>query len=259
MNKKWFWFLMVVLGVVIFVGGPLLVQYTQWPQGTTGHGDWLGFWGSYLGIIPSGLIAYLVAKQQIDSERVTSALAYEKNLKDSRVRELTAKIEDIYILIAGEQVYYERLSLRRLDLSDSINQNPHKVVNLLNEFDKYYFLELQTNIRLIRSKFASFLILYKVMNIKEDEIIRQKVHFIDDKLLKIENDLYAIHMKHEFMVNQQFSGVSLIINSTSDGIIDINKMDDNKIYTLFMTTLGEEKTLRETDFPNLYEMIRGKV
>ncbi|MDN2450981.1 hypothetical protein [Leuconostoc sp. UCMA20149] len=177
MNKKWFWFLMVVLGVVIFVGGPLLVQYTQWPQGTTGHGDWLGFWGSYLGIIPSGLIAYLVAKQQIDSERATSALAYEKNLKDSRVRELTAKIEDIYILIVGAQVYYERLSLRRLDLSDSINQDSRNVVNLLNEFDEYYFSELQTNIRLIRSKFASFLILYKAMNISEDENISKKSRF----------------------------------------------------------------------------------
>ncbi|MGL5899822.1 MAG: hypothetical protein ACRCZW_09225, partial [Lactobacillaceae bacterium] len=60
---------MVVLGVVIFVGGPLFVQYTYWPQGTTGHGDWLGFWGSYLGIIPSGLIAYAVAWYQIDHEK----------------------------------------------------------------------------------------------------------------------------------------------------------------------------------------------
>ncbi|WP_273948112.1 hypothetical protein [Leuconostoc mesenteroides] len=69
MNKKWFWLLMVVLGIVIFVGGPLFVQYTHWPQGITGHGDWLSFWGSYLGIIPSGLIAYAVAWYQIDHEK----------------------------------------------------------------------------------------------------------------------------------------------------------------------------------------------
>lgn len=32
-------------------------------------GDWLGFWGGYLGIIPSGLIAFYVSKSQILSER----------------------------------------------------------------------------------------------------------------------------------------------------------------------------------------------
>lgn len=64
MNKKWFWFL-IVLGAVVFVGGPLFVQYNHWPQGTKGHGDWLSFWGSYLGVVPSGIIAALVAGAQI--------------------------------------------------------------------------------------------------------------------------------------------------------------------------------------------------
>lgn len=67
MNKKWFWFL-IVLGAVVFVGGPLFVQYNHWPQGTKGHGDWLSFWGSYLGVVPSGLIAYLVARYQIEKD-----------------------------------------------------------------------------------------------------------------------------------------------------------------------------------------------
>lgn len=69
MNKKSFWFL-TVLGAVVFVGGPLFVQYNHWPQGAKGHGDWLSFWGSYLGVIPSGLIAFAVAKYQIECDKI---------------------------------------------------------------------------------------------------------------------------------------------------------------------------------------------
>lgn len=68
MSKKLFWVLLVS-GLVVFIGGPLLVQYIRRPIGTTGNGDWLGFWGSYLGVIPSGLIAYAVARYQIDHEK----------------------------------------------------------------------------------------------------------------------------------------------------------------------------------------------
>lgn len=68
MNKKLFW-VSISLGVIIFVGGPLFVQYAHWPQGSNGNGDWLSFWGSYLGVVPSGLIAYSVARYQIENEK----------------------------------------------------------------------------------------------------------------------------------------------------------------------------------------------
>lgn len=67
MTKKWFW-LSIVIGVIVFVGGPLFIQYNHWPRGSNGNGDWLSFWGSYLGIIPSGLIAYYVASYQINQQ-----------------------------------------------------------------------------------------------------------------------------------------------------------------------------------------------
>lgn len=68
MNKNLLWFL-VVLGVIVFFGGPIFIQYNHWPQGSYGNGDWLGFWGSYLGVIPSGLIAYSVARYQIEADK----------------------------------------------------------------------------------------------------------------------------------------------------------------------------------------------
>lgn len=33
--------------------------------------NWIGFWGSYLGIMPSGLIAYSVAKYQLDNNKIS--------------------------------------------------------------------------------------------------------------------------------------------------------------------------------------------
>lgn len=64
MRKKQILLLLVILLICIVT--PLLVEY--WIPIPSGNGDWLSFWGSYLGIIPSGLIAYFVAKYQIDRE-----------------------------------------------------------------------------------------------------------------------------------------------------------------------------------------------
>lgn len=66
--------------------GPILVQYTHWPKGSDGNGDWLGFWGSYLGMIPSGLIVYMVASYQIKSQR-----------DDTQYMEYTAKRVSFHI------------------------------------------------------------------------------------------------------------------------------------------------------------------
>ena len=40
--------------------------------------SWIGFWGSYLGIIPSGLIAWIVASKQIESSRENDKRNYGK-------------------------------------------------------------------------------------------------------------------------------------------------------------------------------------
>ncbi|MFT9124078.1 MAG: hypothetical protein ABF445_10165 [Leuconostoc mesenteroides] len=69
MKSKIIFSIAVVIGLIVFVGSPLFVQYNHWPQGSTGNGDWLSFWGSYLGIIPSGVIAYSAARYQIENEK----------------------------------------------------------------------------------------------------------------------------------------------------------------------------------------------
>lgn len=100
MNKKLFWFLLVS-GIVIFIGGPILVQYKSLPIGTTGNGDWLGFWGSYLGVLPTGLIAYAVAWYQIDHEK---AVEQKRQLENGLP---FVKISYIFRSAVGEDRTYD--------------------------------------------------------------------------------------------------------------------------------------------------------
>lgn len=87
MNKKLFW-ASISLGVIVFVAGPLFVQYNHWPKGSNGNGDWLSFWGSYLGVIPSGLIAYCVAKVQINAAKESERLQRNENHYLNELRNL---------------------------------------------------------------------------------------------------------------------------------------------------------------------------
>ncbi|MDI6572754.1 hypothetical protein [Leuconostoc lactis] len=69
-NKPWSWIL------ILFIAVPVFIQIHWWPIYqivvffTPGnHDTWIQFWGSYLGIVPSGLIAYLVTRTQIDEQK----------------------------------------------------------------------------------------------------------------------------------------------------------------------------------------------
>lgn len=72
-SNKWTYF--ILLG--LFIAVPVVIQNSQVFLGDkTTHGDWLGFWGSYLGIIPAGLITYFMylKEREIDRKKNTSAL-----------------------------------------------------------------------------------------------------------------------------------------------------------------------------------------
>lgn len=67
--------------------------------------DWLGFWGSYLGIIPSGLIAYAVSRYQIETEKDNKKIeAEQKNLPY-----LMFHIEQTFHCIKQDKVFQYRI------------------------------------------------------------------------------------------------------------------------------------------------------
>lgn len=79
-------FVLVVL-LIIFIAVPLIIQmhwtpFYQFAKLLTpgDKSNWLQFWGSYLGVLPSGLIAALVAGYQIKSANKQSDKARQQEL-----------------------------------------------------------------------------------------------------------------------------------------------------------------------------------
>lgn len=76
MSPKNFMYLFVLLIIV----PPSLVNYgvRHWPLDSAGEaGDWIGFWGSYLGSISSVCVAIIVFKRQIEIESRRRAMDLE--------------------------------------------------------------------------------------------------------------------------------------------------------------------------------------
>lgn len=77
----------VVVILIAFVSVPLAIQLHWTPVyelakllTPNNRSDWLSFWGSYLGVIPSGLIAALVAGYQIEAANKQNDEARKQDL-----------------------------------------------------------------------------------------------------------------------------------------------------------------------------------
>ncbi|KAA8445031.1 hypothetical protein [Weissella paramesenteroides] len=85
--KKYWRLIIVIFLIFIFIGVPVLIQchvafiYNPVKKMTPGdRGDWLQFWGSYLGVLPSGVIAALVAGYQIKAANKQSNQSRQQEL-----------------------------------------------------------------------------------------------------------------------------------------------------------------------------------
>ena len=89
---KWVFLLILLL---LFIAIPICIQlHWGWVYDlaiymTRGnHSDWLQFWGSYLGVIPSGLIAWLVTAKQIKSDRENSKIQHVESMYLDDLRQI---------------------------------------------------------------------------------------------------------------------------------------------------------------------------
>lgn len=88
------WVSLLIL-LFIFIAIPIFIQlHLGWVYDlaiyvTRGnHSNWLQFWGSYLGVIPSGLIAWLVASKQIKSDRENSKIQHIESMYLDDLRQI---------------------------------------------------------------------------------------------------------------------------------------------------------------------------
>ncbi|MFT9005305.1 MAG: hypothetical protein ABF991_11445 [Liquorilactobacillus hordei] len=180
--EKYWWLILLFL-----VGIPLLVEFgiTLVPWNGSDDG-WLGFWGSYLGTIPSGLIAYFVAKAQIDAEKRNYR---ENHLRDMLIidyREMYTKIT-IFEKAVNVLINPQRADINTVKLQDKVNEvkknmfaidDVNNIINILPKFDKE--AKLKCLFYQIKESFG------KVKSITDAEIIRMRDKEYDDDEKQLE-------------------------------------------------------------------------
>lgn len=87
-NKyKYAYFIVLIIGIPLAIQRHWGVFYKLALWATPGnHGNWMSFWGSYLGVISSGIIAFSVAKFEIDhsNEKERQRIIGDRYIKDLR-------------------------------------------------------------------------------------------------------------------------------------------------------------------------------
>lgn len=127
---------MLVLFILII---PLLISLAMdhglfYDFGNGSDDGWLGFWGGYLGVIPSGLIAYYVARIQIDAEK--------KNYRDNHLidlflddlREIPHNFENLNIVLSEQQMF--DFKEKKCDKDQVQPEQVNKIVKNLHEVKK---------------------------------------------------------------------------------------------------------------------------
>lgn len=177
------------MGILFFVGGPLFVQYNYWPSGSSGNGDWLGFWGSYLGIIPSGLIAFAVASFQISNEQKRfkeqlNQTKYVENLMEisGKIRELDSVFEYGYS--------YQYLFKTRSEAKTFYNGlDGEELENMMKNLTNYMYEEKVFN------RLATLLLDIEMMpRVRESEIYKS-IYELRDKIIDLSN--WFVHINSE--------------------------------------------------------------
>lgn len=119
-DHKWIYITLIVFLFAI----PILVEFIPIMGGNNNtRGDWLGFWGSYLGIIPAGLITYFMylKEREIDRKKNMSLLLVkDTDLFISQCIDLRNAIEafekDVYVSTTNVPGFYNTQSKAMDDL-----------------------------------------------------------------------------------------------------------------------------------------------
>lgn len=88
-----------ILAIIGFIVIPILIEFIPVTYGKhSERGDWLSFWGSYLGIIPAGLITYFMylKEREIDRNKNKSLLLVkDTDLFISQCEEIINYIDEL--------------------------------------------------------------------------------------------------------------------------------------------------------------------
>ncbi|TOY70743.1 hypothetical protein DIS12_04615 [Leuconostoc citreum] len=146
---------LVVKLLILFIALPLVIQmhwlpFYQLAKVLTpgSSSDWLQFWGSYLGVMPSGLIAVFVASYQIESAQNQIDEARKEDLIIMRNTKIVDYLYEIKNALSKSEVILNTDKPLSLDV-DMYNylQTPEHIIfedlnwkELKNQNNRLYFL-----------------------------------------------------------------------------------------------------------------------
>ncbi|MGR8808677.1 hypothetical protein [Leuconostoc citreum] len=226
MRKILIWIL-ISLGVLtlvfIFFGVPVLVQYFGILAGTKGNGDWLSFWGSYLGVIPSGLIAALVAGYQIKAANKQNDEARKQDLIMMRKTKILDYLYEIKSVLSKSKVILN---------TDKPFCSDQDVYNYLQELDHAMFES--DNWKVLKDNHNR---LYFLSGIVFDKFVDKQLYEEIQNYTESIKHIYGFIIKYEYLHKESYNSkvksgedsaatdsVDVFIQKFPDMVNQINKM-----------------------------------
>lgn len=134
-QHKWTYIFFILAFIIV----PVLIEYIPLFFGQQLiKGDWLSFWGSYLGFLPAGLITYIVLEFQFKRQEGIDKKNFEEQLKkqkqeflfEKRFEDLTwARNSAMSIWLASSEIIF---------VCESVEQSSEGMVFIYNEVTKHY-------------------------------------------------------------------------------------------------------------------------
>lgn len=90
----------------------ILATLNGWSIQFPSPDNWIGFWGSYLGVIPSGLIAYSVAKTQIDYQKEVDEIRREQDKKIDNLERLEKALRRLQPWVTSVKLLNEMMKIK---------------------------------------------------------------------------------------------------------------------------------------------------
>lgn len=255
-NKPWSWIL------ILFIAIPAFLQMHWWPVYqivvflTPGnHDTWIQFWGSYLGVIPSGIIAYGVSRYQIEQDKKATKDQKMEDKLEFRKREILVESKSIALKFKEVKPAYDELEIYTLS-NIEINSSSADISKYLSYFNNYYHKKLSANIHELRFEVESFDLFFKE-ELTEYGVNTEIIDRITNDIIALDNDFLIFITKKGFD-DGYFNGSGLTVNRTSIGQVTVEKIDSQQFHSLALSIFRVQKRLmNNTEF--LFKNIKNNI
>lgn len=218
----------------------IVSEIQSWSFRFPDSSNWIGFWGSYLGVIPSGLIAFWVARYQINQDRILSDKRQNQDKLEFRKREILTESKSIFLECKKMiPIYKEVEYASNIKITDATDHT--QVSNFLSYFTDNYFKILNDNMEKLKFEVDAFDILYKE-ELKSYDISVNIIDKILEDIIKLNNDLIALSYKKRFN-DGEYIHAKLNISKTGIGPVTIGEISDAKSHGIVLNIFQMHRTL----------------